>query len=83
MTAPGVNPDIPPPPPVAAKVLNDSGTFMQITWGGWFRQLYNRLNATFNQGYTGTVALAKLTAGGSNGSLTVTNGIITNYAAPT
>lgn len=34
-------------------------------------------------GYTGSVALAKLTALGANGSLTVASGIITGYTAPT
>lgn len=33
-------------------------------------------------GFTGTVALAKLTALGSNGSLTVANGLITAYSPP-
>jgi hypothetical protein len=32
---------------------------------------------------TGTVALAKLTPGGTNGSLEVTDGILTSYTAPT
>jgi len=34
-------------------------------------------------GIDATVALAKLTTGGANGSLTVTKGIITGYTAPT
>lgn len=33
--------------------------------------------------FSGTVTLAKITAGGSNGSLTVSNGFITAYTAPT
>jgi len=39
--------------------------------------------ATQNTGISTTVALAKLTLAGSNGSLTVSNGIITAYTAPT
>jgi len=39
--------------------------------------------ATQNVGITTTVALAKLTAGGANGSMTVANGIVTAYTAPT
>lgn len=39
--------------------------------------------ATQNTGISTTVALAKLTLAGSNGSLTVVNGIITAYTAPT
>lgn len=34
-------------------------------------------------GYSGSVTLAKLTSGGANGSLTVSNGLITAYSAPT
>ena len=39
--------------------------------------------ATENIGINATVALAKITLGGTNGSLTVSNGIITAYTAPT
>ena len=48
-------------------------------WRDWFFKLQQSLNG----GYTGTVALAKLTAGGANGSMTFTNGILTSYTAPT
>jgi hypothetical protein len=33
--------------------------------------------------FTGTISLAKLTSGGTNGSITVTDGIITAYTPPT
>lgn len=39
--------------------------------------------ATENIGISATVALAKLTPGGANGSMTVANGIVTAYTAPT
>jgi hypothetical protein len=39
--------------------------------------------ATQNVGINATVALAKLTTVGTDGSLTVSNGIITAYTAPT
>ena len=39
--------------------------------------------ATQNVGISATVDLAKLTLAGANGSITVTNGIITAYTAPT
>jgi hypothetical protein len=39
--------------------------------------------STQNVGINTTVALAKLTAGGVNGSMTVANGIVTAYTAPT
>jgi hypothetical protein len=39
--------------------------------------------ASENIGISGTAALAKITALGTDGSLTFTNGIITAYVAPT
>jgi hypothetical protein len=41
------------------------------------------INTTLATGITGTVALAKLTTGGTNGSLTFTKGLITAFTAPT
>lgn len=38
---------------------------------------------TWQAGYTGTITTAKLTAGGTNGSITVVNGIITAVVAAT
>jgi hypothetical protein len=79
---------IQPPPARSGAVLEKSGAFAQI-WSGWFRNLYETLNANFSSiqsslpaGYNGTVVLAKLTTGGSNGSLTVANGLITAYTPP-
>ncbi|CAB4131905.1 hypothetical protein UFOVP135_11 [uncultured Caudovirales phage] len=42
-----------------------------------------RTNLGLGSGISTTVALAKLTVAGTNGSLTVVNGIITAYTAPT
>ena len=39
--------------------------------------------ATQNTGVSATVALAKLTGAGTNGSLTVVSGVVTAYTAPT
>jgi hypothetical protein len=39
--------------------------------------------ATFATGYTGNATLAKLTPGGANGTLVITNGLVTGYTAPT
>ena len=55
--------------------------FSQV-WSGWFRKFWLTLNSLLSQGYTGQVKLASLTSGGSQGSLTVTNGVITGYTAP-
>lgn len=38
---------------------------------------------TWQAGYTGSVTLAKITGGGTNGSMTFVNGICTAYIAPT
>ena len=43
----------------------------------------NIFNALSGGVPSATVTLAKLTTGGTNGSMTVVNGIITNYVAPT
>jgi hypothetical protein len=40
------------------------------------------IQAILHPGVTGTVTLAKITGGGSNGSLTFTKGIITAFTAP-
>jgi hypothetical protein len=42
-----------------------------------------RTNLGLGSGISTTVDLAKLTVAGTNGSLTVVNGIITAYTAPT
>jgi hypothetical protein len=41
------------------------------------------IQAILHPGITGTVTLAKLTGGGTNGSLTFTKGIITAFVSPT
>ena len=41
------------------------------------------INSILSPGITATIALAKLTTGGTNGSITVTRGIVTAYTAPT
>jgi hypothetical protein len=49
----------------------------------WIKLLFDLLHGTIGQGYTGTVTVGKLTTGGTNGTLTLTNGVITNVVAPT
>jgi hypothetical protein len=58
-------------------VLN--GKVFERVWSGWFRNLYNVLAP----GLTTTISLAKLTGGGANGSISIENGIVTSYTAPT
>lgn len=38
---------------------------------------------TLLSGITDTIVLAKITSGGTNGSMTIVNGIVTGYTAPT
>lgn len=69
-----------PPPPRSSPIEDDSGAnvFSRV-WSGWFRNIFIALSG----GISTTVSLAKLTVGGTNGSLTVVNGIITAYVPPT
>jgi hypothetical protein len=62
-----------------------ASTPLPITSGGTGARTASaaRINLGLGSGYTGSVALAKLTLTGANGSLTVSNGIITAYTAPT
>jgi hydroxymethylpyrimidine/phosphomethylpyrimidine kinase len=62
-----------------------ASTSLPITSGGTGASTASvaRTNLGLGSGYSGSVALAKLTLTGANGSLTVVNGIITAYTAPT
>lgn len=67
------------PPPNRVIPVVDDNRQAHPQWWEWFRTLANM----FNQGFTGTVALAKITGGGTDGSLTLVNGVVTAYTAPT
>lgn len=56
---------------------------MSHQWSGFFSKLAATLNQTFAQAFTGTIATAKLTPGGTNGSMTFVNGVITIVVPPT
>ena len=59
---------------------------LQSLQGGTTNEYYHLTsaqNTAINSGITTTVALAKLTTGGTNGSMTITRGIVTAYVAPT
>lgn len=68
--------------PVFTSTLNG---LVPLSGGGTIN--YLRADATFSNplsgGISGSVTLAKLTGGGSNGSITYTNGLITAVSAPT
>ena len=48
-------------------------------WQAWFTLWASERDRAFS----GTIPLAKLTGGGADGSLTITNGLITQAVAPT
>lgn len=48
-------------------------------WFNWFASL----SAIFESGFTGTVTTAKLTTGGTNGSMTFINGVVTEVTPAT
>jgi len=72
-------------PSTGAFTTLSATTALPITSGGTGGATASaaRTNLGLGSGYTGPVALAKLTTLGTDGSLTVTNGIITAYTAPT
>lgn len=49
----------------------------------WLSGIYNILKGTIGRGFTGTVAVAKLTGGGTNGSMTYVNGVVVSVLSPT
>lgn len=73
-------------PPRQMKVLmeptaGDMPGIFTVAWIGWLQKLVSILNGNLEAGMTITVTTAKLTTGGSNGSMTFTNGILTSEIA--
>ena len=69
------------PPPKSMPLtenFSDGQPEMSNAWYTWALGVSGALN-----GASGTVALAKLTGGGTEGSLTFTNGRITAFTQPT
>lgn len=58
--------------------VSNEGTFV-TQW----RQFFTSLKRVLSPGVNASVTLAKLTTGGTNGSMTFVNGILTAYTAPT
>jgi hypothetical protein len=48
----------------------------------WYRWFF-AINSLFNSGYTGTITTAALTSGGTQGSMSFTNGVLTARVAAT
>jgi hypothetical protein len=74
-------------PPIQASVMVSITEGMQEPMKGSFQlnwyTLFNQWFRLFNKGFTGTVATAKLTSGGANGSITFENGVVTAEKAAT
>ena len=49
----------------------------------WLNLLWQLLKATLGRGYTGTVTLGKLTPGGTEGSMTLVNGVTVSVTEAT
>jgi hypothetical protein len=49
----------------------------------WLSLLYSLLQGTLGKGFSGTVTTAKLTGGGTNGSITFVNGVVTSQVPAT
>lgn len=49
----------------------------------WMKQWMRSVKRVLQPGITVTITLAKITGTGANGSITVVNGIVTAYTAPT
>lgn len=74
---------LPYPPPRSSDVFEPGTQKFHQIWSGWFRRIAQVVNGNLSAGYTGTITLAKLTTGGTNGSISVDNGIITSVSQPT
>jgi hypothetical protein len=67
-------------------ILERKHNDLQDKQGGTTNQYYHLTQAqstSLSSGFSGTVTLAKITTGGTDGSLTVSNGFVTSYTAPT
>lgn len=67
----------------ATAVMETEKNIFTMSWSGWFRKLADTLNGNLAAGFTGTIVTAPLTVGGTEGSMTFTNGILTSQVAAT
>jgi hypothetical protein len=77
MAGPTGNPSATPPPD-QQPIVDSEGRAVTL-----MRQWMRSIKRVLQPGISITVSLAKLTAGGTNGSIQVVNGIVTSYTAPT
>lgn len=70
------------PPDAVVKLINPDGSPTNYFFL-WEQNVYDDLIAANSPGLTGTLALAKLTLAGANGSITLVNGKVTAKVDPT
>ena len=68
--------------PPRNRPLFEPGAVEPLIDEDWFRW-HLALSTALNRGVTTSVTLAKITGGGVNGSLTITNGLVTAVTQPT
>lgn len=66
-------------PPAHRPIVEDERGLVDNSWRGWFLDIAK----LFTRGVTTTVPLAKITGPGSDGSLTIVNGVIVSVTQPT
>ena len=82
------------PSPNIREPISDGQGLLRQRWFQWFTILLNGLNAIvlslnaqvgpYNKtGFSGTIVTANLTVGGTNGSMTFKNGVLTSEVAAT
>jgi len=65
-------------PVIAPNVpMQGEGGGLSLIWLKWHQIVQQAVNVMLQQGFTGTITTAKLTGGGTNGSITFTNGVVT------
>lgn len=69
--------------PSLQTALVDERKHLSQIWYNWFIQLKKYLDTSLGTGYTGVIVTAKLTAIGTQGSMTFVNGILTAQVAAT
>ena len=70
------------PPQQTPLTIGDRNTVSPY-WFNWLKQIAALLNVTIVKGYTGTITTAKLTGGGTNGSMTFKNGVLISQVPAT
>lgn len=71
--------------PPSTSDLIQTGKKISEAWSRWFLGLvaYFEAKTSGLGGFSGTIPLAKITVGGADGSITITNGIVKSRVAPT